>query len=102
MRILWLYLAKIHFLNTCNRIEVIILHTAKKLTSLYLYHTILLTAYLMLVFDVPLKVNFLPESLPTLVTLVLPDVQVNVLVALQIAAGGSHIVTVFTLVIPRT
>ena len=56
----------------------------------------------MLVFDVPLKVNFLPESLPTLVTLVLPDVQVNVLVALQIAAGGSHIVTVFTLVIPRT
>lgn len=53
---------------------------------------------LMFVLDVPLQVYFLSECLATLVAMVLSHVQVNVLVTLQVAAGGSNIVTIFTLV----
>lgn len=52
---------------------------------------------LMFVLDVPLQVYFLSECLATLVAMVLSHVQVNVLVPLQVAAGGSNIVTIVTI-----
>ena len=59
-------------------------------------------ADLMSVLDVPLQVNLLAEVEVTQVTVVVPDVSVNLLVTLQVAARCCPILTLVARVGPQT